>query len=694
MRKSHRTTLCPFAIAILFGAVPAWAEEAVTLSTVTVTAASDEVAERRDAVNQKTVVGRKEIEAMGGLTVGETLAKLPGVEVGSGGAPHARGMPRDSVQILVDGERLSANSRQAMTMISRLPASDLERVEIVRGTSAEFGAVPVTVNLVMRKAIPKDTRTYKVTVGVRDGEPNANINLVRGGGDKGFSWLLPLTLLHHGSVSDKTSTRQAFSSGVRTLLQVDREHAEAPMPGVSFAPRFTWRDGADSFTLSPNLVYMNGDRTTTMSRTTDGLPDGGRVDREEGDSRQLRLRAEGEKQIQAGKLSGRLAIARNGRDTVTEHDSYDAGGIHTVSRESLNRREDEANGAVRLDHAEGEHLLAGSLEWQMHRRRDEHSETTRTVYRAEERQWTAWLQDEWSPAANLAFTGGLRGEAVTLGVDGSTRDYRQLSPSVAVRWEASEGWVLRSSLGAGLKPPRLDELTGAPVTSLSANTPLEPDRRGNPDLKPERSLNFEAVLERYLPGKVGVLAANLYWRATRDFVEHRVAQEGVRWVDRPYNEGDARHWGLELDAKLKTDAWGPKGGNLRAHLVLPRGEVDDVRLGLTRPARETPTYQLTLGYDQNLPAWRASAGFQVQHYGRTKTDMPGEEWAEAGPRSLLDIYLQRRLGRDLSLRLNVQNIFQGDSDRSAWAWSGADAWSLGTADYGKRRIMLTLEGSW
>lgn len=694
MHKRRRHTLPPLSLTLLLGAGPVWAEEATTLPSVTVTADTDDVAERRDAVNQKTVVGRSEIEAMGGLTVGETLAKLPGVEVGSGGAAHARGMVRDSVQILVDGERLSANSRQAMSMVSRLPASDLERVEIVRGTSAEYGAVPVTINLIMRKAVPKATRSYKVSVGVRDDVPNGNINLVRGGGDQGFSWLLPVTLLYHGSVSDKAVTRQDFVAGARTLLQVDREHVEAPMPGVSFSPRLTWRDGADSFTLTPGLLYMDADRDTSMTRTTAGVPDGGRDDHEDGDSSQLRLRAEGEKQIDAGKLSGRLALTHGSRDIHTEHDSYDAAALHSLSYESLERREDEANGALRLDHAQGDHLLAGSLEWLRHARRDDQTLATATTYRAQERQWTAWLQDDWSPAGNLTFTGGLRGEAVRLTVDGDARDYRQLSPSVAVRWEARAGWIVRSSLGAGLKPPRLDELTDTPVTSLSANTPLEPDKRGNPDLRPERSLNFEAVLERYLPGNAGVLGANVYWRATRDFVEHRVQQEGSRWVDRPYNEGDARHWGVELDAKLKTDAWGPNGGSLRAHLTLPRSAVDDQRLGLTRPARETPTYQVTVGYDQNLPAWRASAGVQIQRYGRVKTDLPGEEWAQTGPRSVLDVYAVRRLTRDLSLRLNLQNLFEGDTDRSAWAWSGIDAWSLDTADFGKRRVMLSLEGKW
>lgn len=682
---------------VLLAAVStAWGAEEKTLTAVSVTVEAESLDERRQAASQKTVVGRREIESLGVPTIGEVLGKLPGIDGAAGGdgtmAMRARGMMRDSVQLLVDGERIGANSRMAMSMISRLPSGELERVEILRGTSAEFGGgTPVTVNLVMRKALAKDTRTFKVALGSREGEPNGNLNLVRGGGDAGFSWLLPVTLFHHGSISDRVVERFDALTGQR---QRDEEHGEAPVPGVSIAPRLSWKTGADSFSLSPMLVYTDSDRSTHMYRQTDGLMDGGRADRENGDGLQLRLRAEGEKRVGDSKWTGRLAMMHGNRGSDAWHDRHDALGVHSLDSEALDRREDEASAALRVDHALDSHLLAASVEVASHRRRDSQTVLASTIYRAEARDLTAWVQDEWTPRQGLTFTGGLRGEAARLEVDGAARDYSRLLPSVAVRWEASDGWVLRSSVGSGFKLPRLDELTDLPVTSLSANTPLEPDKRGNPNLRPERSLNFEAVLERYLPGNAGVLGANVYWRATRDFVERRVEWQTTRWVERPYNEGDARHWGLELDAKLNTDAWGAKGGSLRAHLTLPRGEVDDRRLGLERAPRELPAYQLTLGYDQVLPAWQASAGFNAQFYGRVRTDLPGEQWAETDPRSVLDVYVAGRLTPQLNLRLALQNLLASDTRRNAQAWDGANAWTLGGREDGKRNLLLTLEGKW
>lgn len=125
--------------------IPALAEEPASLPEVEVVGNSDAVSERRESVTQKITVERKDIENMGVMTVGEVLGKLPGVEI-KNGSHRARGMSRDSVQILVNGERPASGGPIAM-IVGRMPSSDLERVEILRGSSAEFGgAASVTVN--------------------------------------------------------------------------------------------------------------------------------------------------------------------------------------------------------------------------------------------------------------------------------------------------------------------------------------------------------------------------------------------------------------------------------------------------------------------------------------------------------------------------------------------------------------------
>jgi iron complex outermembrane receptor protein len=302
------------------------------------------------------------------------------------------------------------------------------------------------------------------------------------------------------------------------------------------------------------------------------------------------------------------------------------------------------------------------------------------------------VQDEWGIASGVTLTAGLRGEQIRFDSDGTEQQYRRLLPSLAVRWEPAALWILRSSLGTGIKAPRLDELSNQPVVSVSTNTPIEPDRRGNPNLRAERSVNFEAVLERYLPGDTGVFGANLYVRHTRDFVERRVQQEGVRWVDRPQNEGTARHWGMELDGKLRTDKLGWKGATFRTHLTLPRSRVQDERLGIAREARETPRYQLTGGYDQTMGSYSFGASFH--HFGKVRTGVGSEQNAETRPRTLIDAYTLTRIDANLNLRLALQNLLRTDTRRLVDMTGGGNSYHLDTADRGVRTVLLSLEGKW
>lgn len=681
------------------------AADEAQLPAITVTAEADAAEEQYAAVTQKVIITREEIEALGGLTVGEVLRKLPGIDVAEhsadGSAARARGMARDAVQILVDGERPSANSRFALTLVGRQPSGELERIEILHGASAEHGgAAPVTVNLVMRKARPRQSASLRLAAGQRGAEPNGQLAVSRGGGAGNFSWLFPVTVNRHGMPLERRLERTTAPDGEPVLRELEQERGSYYLDELILSPRLTWKRGSDSLTLWPSYYQNDGERRLELERRTpDGAAASGRRDREDSAIHIARLRVEGETRAAGGKLSGRVAVMDGRRQADTVRIARDALGAASAWSESLRRAEDELGAALRLDRPHGAHLLAAGIEhtghWREERQALSGSLGGITRHSAGATQWTLWLQDEWTPTAALTLTVGLRGEAAALDAGGVAQRHDALLPSVAARWEPVSGWVARASAGGGLKPPRLDELSGLVQRSTGvANTPLEPDRAGNPALRPERSVNLEAGLERHLPGEEGVVGVNLYLRRTEGFIERRTALEDGRWVERPINVGTAHHWGLELDARLRTDRLGLRGGSLRAHLTLPRSAVDDEPAGLRREARDTPEHLFSLGYEQPVPAWSSTAGLQLQHTGPARTHLPGELRADTAARTLLDAHLTRRLTPQLNLRLAIQNLLAADTRRDAAAQSGSDAWSLLDRDAGQRSWMLSLEGKW
>ncbi|MFZ9642418.1 MAG: TonB-dependent receptor plug domain-containing protein [Candidatus Methylopumilus sp.] len=665
------------------------AEETLRIQSVDVAGARDETDMRKDASTQKMVVGRKEIENLSVMTVGEVLGKLPGVEIGAGGT-RARGMSRDSIRVLIDGERQSGGT---MGAFSRMPASDIERVEIHRGSSAEFGgSSPLTINIVLKKGVSKRTTELKAALSFRDGEPNEQLSWSESGGDASFSWVLPVSLNFSRSPANSFLDKQAMSSTPsRTQEYTD---GMSDMGHHAFTPRFTWKSGRDSVTLS-SMVFLGPSEKSTRTTGIDLLNSANNFTRsanEDAEWRSLRLRLEGEKYFGESKLSGRFSL--NNR-----HNELDISRItNAVSSVNENTKsdEDEFASAVRWDQPVDLHFISLGAEYNKlsHQDKQAFTDTAAAQYQSSSQDQVLWLQDAWTPQDSLTLTSGLRMENMQLKSDSHTQQDFALLPSIAVRWQPQEAWVFRTSLGAGMKMPRLNEITATLTRSITSNTPLDADSRGNPNLKPERSINFEAVAERYLAQKAGVISANVYVRATSDFTERRLMLEGERWVDRPYNEGDALHWGLELDGKINTDQWGWSGGTAKAHLTLPHARVDDARLGITRDARDTPKYVMSMGWDQSLPKWQSSMGVSLQLSGRSETDVPGEQKAFTEARALLDAFWLYKLNPRFNLRVSGQNLLDEDMRRQNRYINGGDEWKLLANDYGYRTVMFSLEGHW
>ncbi len=677
-------------------------EPVVELPTVEVSALFDALAEQRLAGGQKVVIGADEIRSLGGLSVAEVLRKLPGLDrSGSGAAAaasaNARGIARDSVTILVNGERPTASGRHALTMVGRLPAEELERIELVRGASAEFGAgSEVVVNLILRAPKRAWSSTARWVVGMRGDEPNVQFSAGVGGGREAFAWSLPVTANRHRM---PVSRSRAFSGpgGEST----DRLEGVYRVDEAMLTPRLSWSDGGRKLTLWPSVYHNTLQRDQTLSlRDADGSPAGERRDRERGGYDIARLRIDAETPVgDDGKLTLRLAGMDGRRDSHTTRKLLPYSGPASEVLEALRRDEREINGSARVDRPMGDtHVLSFGLEGgQLDRRERQRFDLVRIHQRQRERQGSAWVQDEWFVSDRLSLTYGVRSEGIEQRTEAVKRRDRVLDPSLAMRWEAGERWVLRASVGSGVRFPKLDELTALVTRNADGIlSPLQPDEAGRPGLAAERIRRAELSAEHYFAGERGVLGATVYARHTRDFIETRVRDEGGRWVARPDNVGSARHWGLEFDARLDTGLLGARGegGLLRASITLPRSRVEDRLLDQRRIANETPRHQTSLSWEVSPPDASAGFGVQIRHNGASRTDMGALQRARKAAHTRVDAHVTRRLHGGLNLRLSVENLFGQAEKIVREARHGGQQWRIASREGGERIGLLSLDGKW
>ncbi|MEA1866781.1 MAG: TonB-dependent receptor [Thermodesulfobacteriota bacterium] len=160
--------------------------EPVEMETMTITATKSEKA--IDGVSASVVViGEKEIETMGAFDLKNIFEKTPGLTIQYGTFPAASSASKSSISIrglgffgtlfLIDGRRL-ANELPSYDL-DRLPASMIERIEIIKGPmSVLYGADAVggVVNIITKKPKKGLQASIDVKAGMNSGGEAENAN--------------------------------------------------------------------------------------------------------------------------------------------------------------------------------------------------------------------------------------------------------------------------------------------------------------------------------------------------------------------------------------------------------------------------------------------------------------------------------------------------------------------------------------
>ncbi|MCA2992273.1 outer membrane beta-barrel protein [Gemmatimonas sp.] len=121
---------------------------APALDKVTVTATRDEVA---NAMDRKSYTLAENMAQSGGSVV-QAMASLPGVTVTQDGKIQLRGS--DKVAVLIDGKQSALTGVASQAGLENLPASAIERIEIITNPGAKFDANASAgiINLVLKQA--------------------------------------------------------------------------------------------------------------------------------------------------------------------------------------------------------------------------------------------------------------------------------------------------------------------------------------------------------------------------------------------------------------------------------------------------------------------------------------------------------------------------------------------------------------
>jgi iron complex outermembrane receptor protein len=671
---------------------------------------------RQESTASKIVIGREEIEKQGDATLGDVLKRLPGVTVqgapGRGGAIRMRGLGGGYTQILLDGERMPPGFS-----VDTLTPEQVERIEILRAPTAETGARAIagTINIVLRegrKAAPDD---LKITRSQEHGEGTSMVNWVHNLKTSPVSGTFTLSAMDNQRADESLTEIDSVGAPPFRDSQVRLSNSSGRRQGVHANARLQWKgEQGKTLTLTPFLIYSEyaaQGRIDALSSTS--ITDAALTDNK---SRYAAARLNGQwsQRLSADdRLEVRFGLGQAKYDQHIQQTDLNPSAVLLFSALDEQRFTDRSTSlnAKWTRVLDGGHQLVSGLEHEGVRRVEEASAgagdesgnlKARTV------RWAAYTQDEFKINPNWSAYAGIRFETILTEGQVSEELKRNKSqvwtPLLHALWkpDPAKRDQVRMSLTRSYKTPTLYNMV-APLrysrnSPLSVtNDPIEPDRVGNPDLRPELATGIDLGFERHLEGG-GVLSANVFRRNISDLIRYQTRLQTVswsseqRWVSSPQNVGDAVTQGIELEAKFRlnqawTTAWPV---DIRSNLSFFRSKVKDVP-GPDNRLDQQPSMTANLGADYRLRGMPLTVGGNVNWNPDYETRRSQEQLSYQGIKRVVDVYGQWRFSAVTALRLTVSNLLPRDYETATTFNTGTQQETARTTDRNWRNIQLRLE---
>ncbi len=649
---------------------------------------------RRDDTASKIVLNHDEIVKYGDTNVLDVLKRLPGVTVtgasGRGGEVRMRGLGSGYTQVLVNGERAPAG----FSMDSLAPDS-IERIEVIRAATAEFSTQSIagTINIVLKKAVVKAQRELKAGLGVGDSSVNPSLNLQLSDRKGRLSYSLSVNASHSAYKQQIASIDDGYLADGRpflyreSLLMGDGEYS-----GINIGPRLNWTfDNGDTLT-SQTFVNAGRARRDTASNAITSIGTGAiyPFSSSEMVNENLFVRSDLNwvKKFGGGaKLDSKIGgvigllrndyyrdgyLAENGRQVLdnyirsrgTDRGFTTTGKYSTPLFEGHSLAMGWDGGSTTRDDArlqkEVPLVQVGDPLYQRYRAVDSDE-----VYVGKLSRLALYAQDEWNVTPRWSVYAGLRWEGIYTDVSGNTFPDSKTNSSVfsplfqtLYKLPNTKGDQVRFAVTRTYKAPNPQTLIPRRFVSAN-NSPTEPDFKGNPDLKPELALGFDASYEHYW-GAGAMVSVSASMRKIDGYTRNGLFEEpGGIFVWLPVNDGSATTRGIEFEAKfpLKAVLKNAPAIDLRANVSRNWSTVDSVPGPYNRLDGQTP-FSGTVGIDYKAGKLTAGGSYSFRSGGPVR--ISDKQTSRTSARRDLEMYALWKYDARNQIRVGLSNLLAQD----------------------------------
>jgi len=563
------------------------------------------------------------------VTVADMIDRIPGITVAletnsSNRSQNDRGLGSGE-NILINGQRLSGKDNEARDQLARIAFEQVERIEIIRGTSSDLVGVRnqgQIVNIVTNSLNELSVTMAASATRYQDGNLEPGASLFFNGSYGNLDYRIGMESDPQYEVLDsiEESVNGDFSANdIRTFRQVTDQTNQAINGNLAYNI-----NGNQTFTL--NLLYQDADPPRNLERTILQFGAASPVVRREQeiyDATRSNWELGADYNISFSDDSQFQFISINNQlDEDTLRDRYLVAADDSRRRD-LSLRNKSVNteriyrGVYTRPVSEGHNLELGlerartilATQLDLSRLNPISNELVEVAVpnalsEIEEIRYEGFVVHHWQLNPRMKLESTLLYEVSEISQTGEiekSRDFDFIRPKLDYRFDITPGLQFQLSLEKFVA-----QLSFA---DFAANTDPRDEERdtvaGNPELRQQQSWRYTANLEyRFLEGR-GVFSARAwYWDVTDAIGRVDATRPGEPLVSAAGNIGDGEVRALQINASYRfTPNLLISGTSL-----MRASEATDPFLGITRRLVPNDRGYQSIAVRHNLPQWNLNYG--------------------------------------------------------------------------------------
>jgi outer membrane receptor protein involved in Fe transport len=600
----------------------------------------------------------------------EMVTRVPGFSVDYGNA--SRGYEGSAGNVLIDGQRPASKTDSLDEILRRMPASQVERIDLIRGGApgVDMQGKTMLANVIRKKGAAGRLLFAAAQNHAWDGRTAPAARIEGNGslpGDRKWEFG---TFFGEGiddGSADGPGVTIFADGGPRETRDIQQEgdgqtgfatgSVESPFAGGKL--KINGRIATDKFKFEENdhiRTPAPGLETDDWTQWTDDTEIGGNFTRPLGSKTTLEIVAL--RQTRDRSYKEIFATAAETDDFQLDRQSSETIGRAVLKYKLDDKTSFEGGAETALNKLDSDtrFTIDGDL-----------VALPAASVQVEETRSEVFLKGAWRPSAKWTFDGAIRYESSTISSEGDVvleKTLHYLKPRLAVTWAVNENRQVRFRVEREVGQLNFNDFVAS--ASLTTATGVT---AGNPDLNPEQAWVAEAAFEQRFWGAGVIVLTARHYEITDVIDRGPVFTDDGDVFDTPTNIGDGTKDELAAELTLPLDKLGWKGAQLRGDVTKRWSEVTDPTTHETREISGLHPIDFDIYFVHDIPSRHFSWG--VDLYGAWRETYYRFNTIETVKlHSFMRPYAEWRPQPDLSIRVEIPNATARDFRRTVKIYPG------------------------